>query len=146
MPFSNEGYALIQNLQQYKEYGSRRLLTDFAEIKWTKGAFNSFWKRFRKQKAPTESTGVADQSTSVLKRTWPLTTVDKLVQSQEDQPQTHRSTRQVSRETGLTLSSVVRIICCDLGANFLRVRKVAVCTNWFQLLLVLLTLMFHKVV
>jgi len=28
--------------------------------------------------------------------------VDKLVLSQEDQPQTHRSTRQVSRKTGLS--------------------------------------------
>jgi len=59
----------------------------------------------------------------VLKRTWPLTTVDKLVLSQEDQPQTHRSTQQVSRETGLTQPSVVRIICCDLGLNFLKCPK-----------------------
>jgi len=42
---------------------------------------------------------------------------------QEDQPQTHHSTRQVSRETGLTQSSVVPIICCDLGLNFLKCPK-----------------------
>ena len=82
-----------------------------------------YWERFGKQKAPTEGTGVADQSMRVLKRTWPLTTVDKLVLSQEDQPQTHRSTRQISRETGLAQSSVVRIICCDLGLNFLKCPK-----------------------
>jgi len=52
-----------------------------------------------------------------------MTTVDKLVLSQEDQPQTHHSTRQVSRETGLTISSVIRIICCDLGLNFLKCPK-----------------------
>jgi len=82
-----------------------------------------YWKRFEKQKAPTEGTGVTDRSTRILKRTWPLTTVDKLVLSQEDQPQTHHSTRQVSKETGLTQSSVVRIICCDLGLNFLKCLK-----------------------
>ena len=47
-----------------------------------------------------------------------LTTVDELVLNQEDQPQTHRSTLQVSRETGLTQSSVVRIIHRDLGLKF----------------------------
>jgi len=41
MPFSDEGNALIKNLHQYKEYGSRRLLKEFADIKWNKRAFNS---------------------------------------------------------------------------------------------------------
>jgi len=52
MPFSDEGNALIRNLHQYKEYGSRRLLTKFAEIKWNKRAFNSVLKKVRE----TEST------------------------------------------------------------------------------------------
>jgi len=123
MPFSNDGNTLIKNLHQYKEYGSRRLLAEFVEIKWNKSAFNSLLKKIRE--AESTDTGVADRSTRVLKRTWPLITVDKLVLvvSQEDQPQTHRSTRQVCRETGLTQSSVVRIICCDPGLNFLKCPK-----------------------
>jgi len=46
-----------------------------------------------------------------------VTAVDELVGllSQEDQTQTHRSTRQISRETGLTQCSIVQIIHCDLG-------------------------------
>ena len=36
MLFSNDGNALIKNLHQYKEYGSRTLLTEIAEIKWNK--------------------------------------------------------------------------------------------------------------
>ena len=118
-------WLIIINLHQYKEYGSRRLLTEIAEIKWNKWALTVYWKRFRKQKAPQEGTGEADRSSRILKRTWPLITVDKLVGllSQEDQPQTHCSTRQLSRETGLTQSSVVRIICCDLGLNFLKCPK-----------------------
>jgi len=47
-----------------------------------------------------------------------VTAVDDLEQSQEDQPQTHRSTPQVSRETGLTPFSVVGVIHCDLGLKF----------------------------
>ena len=47
MPFSDQGNALIKNLHQFKEYGSRRLLTEFAEIKWNKRAFNSLLKKIR---------------------------------------------------------------------------------------------------
>jgi len=47
MSFSNDGNALIKNLHQYKEYGSRRLLTEIAEIKWNKWAFNSLLKKIR---------------------------------------------------------------------------------------------------
>ena len=45
MPFSNDGNALIKNLHQYKEYSSRRLLTEIAGIKWNKSAFNSLLKK-----------------------------------------------------------------------------------------------------
>jgi len=47
MPFSNDGNALIKNLHQYKEYGSQRLLTEIAETKWNKRAFNSVLKKIR---------------------------------------------------------------------------------------------------
>jgi len=45
MPFSNVGNALIKNLHQYKEYGSRKLLIEIAEIKWNKSAFNSLLEK-----------------------------------------------------------------------------------------------------
>ena len=74
-----------------------------------------------------------------------MTAVDKLVLSQEDQPQTHHSTRQVSRETGLTQFSVVRIICCDLGQK-LELSEVSEKSLCAELTAAILTLMFHKVV
>jgi len=52
VPFSDTGNALIKNLHQYKEYGSRRLLAEFVEIKWNKRAFNSLLKKIQE----TEST------------------------------------------------------------------------------------------
>jgi len=93
------------------------------EIKWNKRAFNSLLKMIRETKSTDRRHRCGRRSMGVLKRTWPLTTVSKLVLSQEDQPQTHRSTRQVSRETGLTQSTVVRIICCDLCLSFLKCPK-----------------------
>jgi len=41
-------------------------------------------------------------------------TVDLIV-SQEDKPGTHRSTRQIARETGVSQSTVVRIVHEDLS-------------------------------
>ena len=48
-------------------------------------------------------------------------TVDELVSllSREGQKQTHRSTRQISSETGLTQCSIVQIIHRDLGLKCL---------------------------
>ena len=40
--------------------------------------------------------------------------VDELVLSQEDAPQSHHTTRQIARETGMHHSSIFRIIRQDL--------------------------------
>ena len=48
--------------------------------------------------------------------------VEELVLSQPDRPQTHLSTREISMETGLTQSSVVRIIHQDLKLKCLKRR------------------------
>jgi len=52
MPFSDESNALIKNLHQNKEDGTRRLLTEFAEIKWNTRTFNSLLRKIQE----TEST------------------------------------------------------------------------------------------
>jgi len=44
--------ALINNLYQFRGYGSRRLLAEFLEINWNKKGFNSLLKKIRE----TEST------------------------------------------------------------------------------------------
>ena len=37
MPFSEEDKVLIKNLNLYKGYGPRRLMTEFLEKNWKKG-------------------------------------------------------------------------------------------------------------
>jgi len=44
--------ALINNLYQFRRYGSQRLLAEFLEINWNKRGFNSLLKKIRE----TEST------------------------------------------------------------------------------------------
>ena len=112
MPFSEEDKAIIKNLYLVKGYGSRRLLAEFPMKNWTKGGVDSLLIKLRETGRPkcarTEENATA---------------VEELVLSQEDQPQTHHSTRQISRETGISQSSVVRIIKRDFGLKCLKRRR-----------------------
>ena len=50
--------------------------------------------------------------------------VDDLILSQDGAPQTHRTTRQIARETGIHRSSVSRIMHTDLRLKCLKKRRV----------------------
>jgi len=41
MTFSNEDKALIKNLHQFKEYGSRRIIAEFSEKNWKREGLGS---------------------------------------------------------------------------------------------------------
>ena len=71
-------------------------------VKPNKRAFNSLLKKMRETESTNKRHGNSRLKHACTEEN--VTTVDKLVGllSQEDQPQTHRSTRQVSRETVLT--------------------------------------------
>ena len=49
--------------------------------------------------------------------------VEDLIISQEDEPGTHRSTRQIERETGVSQSSVVRIVHKDVSLKCFKRRR-----------------------
>ena len=90
---------LTYNLYQFKEYGSRRLLSEFLEINWNKRGLNSLLKKIREAESTDKRHG--SDRPKHARTAENVTTVDELVLSQDDQPQTHRSTRQISRQTGL---------------------------------------------
>jgi len=69
MPFSDEDKALIKNLHQFKENGTRRILAEFLEKTGKEKDWALNWKRLEKQDAPTISTRAAKRSKRVLKRT-----------------------------------------------------------------------------
>ena len=71
-----------------------------------------------KREALADGLAVEDRSTEEN-----VTAVEELVISQDDKPQTHRSTRQISRETGVAQSSVVRIIHRDLRLKCFKKRR-----------------------
>jgi len=51
-----------------------------------------------------------------------IDTIEDLIVSQEDKPETHRSTRQIAGETGVSQSSAVRIVNKDLSLKCCKLR------------------------
>lgn len=121
MVFTSEDKILIKNLYQLKRYNCARLLAEFSEKNWTRGGLEKLLRKIRE-------TGTCDRrkGSGRLKSARTddnIAQVEDLVLSQEDKPQTHRTTRQISRETGLSQSSVVRIIHRDLKLKCFKKRR-----------------------
>ena len=90
----------------------KRLTDEFREKSWTNHGVNKLLKKL-------QDTGTVDRrpgsrrlcSASAEEN---VETINDLVLSQEDKPQTQRTVHEISRETGIHRSSVTRIICTDL--------------------------------
>jgi len=99
-----------------KKYGVKRLIKEFPNKKWSKHGVEDFQKQLR-------TTGSIERApgSGRPRKTRPAENVDAvgdLVQSQENQLQTHRSTRQASRELGMPQTnnwemSLSVLFCCE---------------------------------
>ena len=96
---TKEDKILVQNVRESKKYGVRRLINEFRNKKWSKRGVEDFQKRSRTtgsiERAPASG---RPRTTRTAEN---VDAMGDLVQSQEYQPQTHRSTRQISRELGI---------------------------------------------
>jgi DNA-binding Lrp family transcriptional regulator len=123
MPFSTEDKHVIKMLRQTKQYGAKRLISMFPNKQWSLGGLQKLIRKI-------DDTGKVDRRSapgSGRPRTARLADkvneVDDLVLSQENAPKTHRTQRQISRETGISLTSVNRIIRKDLRLKCLKKRR-----------------------
>jgi len=91
MPFSNEEKEVINNLCQFNEYRSRKTLTKFSKKNSKKEGLDTT-RNTRETKSNDRSHKSGRPKHVLAKEN--VTSVEKLVGllSQEDQPQTHRST------------------------------------------------------
>ena len=116
MPFTDEEKHFIKILWKEKRYSSRKFIREFPNKNWSRRGLDHL--------KIDESDSTARKSGSG--RRWTashddnIDAVADLVQSQEDRPQTHRSVRQISRETGIRRSSVHNIIKQDLRLKCLK--------------------------
>ena len=82
-----------------KGYGLRKLLTEFPNKNWTKGGLDTLIKKLRETGSDQRKKGNGRPKIARIEKN--ITMVDELVLSQEDQPHTHLSTRQILGETGI---------------------------------------------
>ena len=93
---TKEDKTLIKNAWESKKYGVKRLIKEFANKKWSKCGVEDFQKRLRTTGSIERARGSGRPRTTRTAEN--VDAVGDLVQSQENQPQTHRCTRQISRE------------------------------------------------
>ena len=86
----------------------KRLISEFTAKGWKKATVNDFLKRLKETGSTTRKSGSGKPRT--VRTVANISGVNYLFLSQEDAPQTHRTTRQIARKTGIHRSSVVRII------------------------------------
>jgi len=96
---TKEDKTLIKNVWESKKYQVKWLIKEFPNKKWSKRGVEDFQKRLRTTGSIERAPGSGRPRT---RRTIEnVDAVGDLVQIQENQPQTHRSTRQISRELGI---------------------------------------------
>jgi len=121
MGFSKEDRILIKAIRETKGYGARRFLKEFPLKSWSLSGLTRLLKNI-------DETGSSERKhgggTGRLSRTDAnIEAVEQLVLSQEDHPGTHRTIREVARETGISTTTVHRIIHKDLRLKCLKKKR-----------------------
>jgi inhibitor of nuclear factor kappa-B kinase subunit alpha len=121
MVFSKADRILIYELRIAKGYGARKLLKEFPTKQWSLAGLTRLLKNIA-------ATGHAERKTGsgrprISRTDEKIQAVEELVMSQEDKPSTHRSIRQISREIGISRSSVHRIVHKELDLKCLKKKR-----------------------
>ena len=92
---TKEDKTLIKKCLGIKNYGVKRLIKEFPNRKWSKRVAKAYQKRLRTTGSIERAPGSGRQRMTRIAEN-----VDA-VGDLENQPQTHRSARQISRELGI---------------------------------------------
>src|SRR5688572_29951754 len=116
---SENDKILIRGLRVYRGYSCFRLLQKFPE-KWPKSTVHRLLARIDQNESIKHKGGSGRPRTARNPDT--VAVVEERVLSQENAPGTHMSTstREISKETGVSQTSVRRIIHKDLHLKCLR--------------------------
>ena len=121
MVFSADDCILIENLYKFKNYGAKRLKQEFPTKGWSVFSVNKLLKKLRDTSTTARRAGSGRRRTVCTDDN--VDSVNELVLSQEAAPKTHKSTRQIARETGIHHSSVYHIVRQDLQLKCLKKRR-----------------------
>ena len=118
MVFSKEDRILIYEMRIAKGYGAKRILKEFPRKNWSLSGVARLLRTI------TESGSSARKARPKTGRTPEIVAaVEEMIMSQESQPGTHRSTRQIAREIEVSQTTVSRIIRHELNLKCLKKKR-----------------------
>ena len=127
MPFSSEDKIVIKHYRVDKHYSVTKLLNKFPDRGWTLGKLHWLLKNIDDTCLTEHRTGSGHPKTSKTEENTQI--VEKLILSQEDQPQTHKSLREIEMDTGISKPTVNRIVKRALHLKPVRLVKAAALTE-----------------
>lgn len=118
MVFSTEDRVVIKVFRETKGYGAKKIMKEFPMKNWSLTSVNRLLRKI-------DSTGTAERKERVrsARTKESIENVEQLAMSQEDQPNTHRTVRQIARETGIKKSTVHNIVRKELHFKCLKKKR-----------------------
>ena len=103
-----EDRILIKNLRIEKQWGARRMITEFPNKGWSKTSLNRLCQKIDADGTIARKPGSGRPRSVRTMRN--IRRVSELICSQEDNPHSHKSPREIERETGISRGIVQRIV------------------------------------
>ena len=113
---------LVKENYLHKGWGAKRLMREYPGKGWKKTTINDLLLKFRQTGAIARKAGSGRPKTTRTQQN--IDVVEDLIQSQEDNPHSHSSPREIERSTGISRPSVRRIVKKDLHKNVFKRQRV----------------------
>ena len=121
MTFTKEDRILIMELRVVKGYGAKRLLQEFLQKHWSLAAISRLLKQIAVTGSSDRKHGSGGTNSARMQAN--IEAVEEMILSQEENPGTHRSIREIARETGIKKSTVHRIVHKELRLKCLKKKR-----------------------
>ena len=121
-PLTVDDKALIRALRLEKGWGSRRMIKEFPLRQWKRSTLDDLITKIDETGDTKRKQGSGRPRSARTAEN--VATVEELILSQEGQPGTSKSPREIERDTGISRGTVQRIVKRDLQLKTFRRREV----------------------
>src|SRR4029078_1121593 len=105
--------CLIYNLRIEKNWGSKRVMEMFPDKLWNKNSIDRLIRKIDRDGSTRRKPGSGRPKS--VRTAENIALVEEMICSQESKPHSHKTPREIARETGISHSSVRRIVKKDLN-------------------------------
>lgn len=112
---TSDDRSLIWNLRTHKGWGSWRMMKEFPNKSWKRRSIDNVIKKIDREDTTDRKPGSGRPKS--VRTDANIELVSELICSQDDKPHSHKSPREIQRVTGISHSSIQRIVKKDLALN-----------------------------